>query len=123
MVISNSNFYKNKLEEELARLECELETVGRRNPKNPEDWEPTEKDLNLQTSDQNEMADKFEELDTRVGIETALEEQLDSIKKALKRIKEGNFGKCEICKKPIDEKRLKANPAAAACLKQTLNGS
>ncbi|MBI2628280.1 MAG: TraR/DksA C4-type zinc finger protein [Candidatus Niyogibacteria bacterium] len=116
-MISNLDFYKNKLEEELARLERELETVGRRNPENPDDWEPTEKDLNLQTSDQNEMADKFEEFDTRVGIETALEEQLNNVKKALKRIEEGNFGKCEICQKPIDEKRLKANPAASACLK------
>lgn len=119
-MISNLDFYKNKLEEELARLERELETVGRRNPKNPEDWEPTEKDLNLQSSDPNEMADKFEEFDTRAGIETTLEEELVSVKKALKRIKESNFGKCEICQKPIDERRLKANPAAAACLKHAL---
>ena len=119
-MISNLDFYKNKLEEEKTRLERELETVGRRNPKNPEDWEPTEKDLNLQSSDPNEMADKFEELDTRVGIETTLEEELNSIKKALKRIKDGGFGKCEICNKPLDENRLKANPAASACLKHAL---
>lgn len=116
-MVLNLDFYKNKLEEEKARLERELETVGRRNPENPEDWEPTEKDLNLQSADQNEMADKFEELDTRVGIETALEEQLNEVKKALERIKKGDFGKCEVCQKPIDEKRLKANTTATACLK------
>lgn len=38
------------------------------------------------------------------------------IKKSLLRIKQGTYGKCENCGRPIKEERLKAMPAATLCL-------
>ena len=36
---TNTEHFKKKLEEEKAKIIAELETVGRINPDNPEDWE------------------------------------------------------------------------------------
>ena len=36
---------------------------------------------------------------------------------ALKRIAEGKYGTCVECGKPIEEKRLMANPIAKGCIK------
>ncbi len=38
------------------------------------------------------------------------------LEKTLKKIKEGNYGICEQCGKPIERKRLKLVPAAELCL-------
>ena len=44
-------------------------------------------------------------------------QNLYEIEDALKRIKEGNFGICECCKKLISKVRLKAVPFTKLCLK------
>ena len=38
----DTNKFKNELEAELQKLESELNTVGRRKPGNPADWEATQ---------------------------------------------------------------------------------
>src|SRR3989338_3301955 len=59
----NTAQYKEKLEEELRAVEGELKTIGRQNPENPNDWEATEKSMDVMTpmADPNESADKIEE--------------------------------------------------------------
>lgn len=42
---------------------------------------------------------------------------LNDINHALRKIEEGAFGACEVCKKAISKVRLKAVPYAALCLK------
>jgi DnaK suppressor protein len=42
---------------------------------------------------------------------------LSDINYALRKLKEGDFGLCEACKKPISKIRLKAVPYALLCLK------
>jgi len=42
---------------------------------------------------------------------------LFEINHALRKLQEGTFGACEICKKPISKIRLKAVPYATLCLK------
>jgi len=116
MTVSNLDFYKNKLKEELSRLERELSAVARRDPENPEAWKTISPELNPQSADPNELADKFEEFDTQFGIGAALDERLRNVKKALERIEDGVYGKCATCDKPIDEKRLNANVAAITCI-------
>ncbi len=43
-------------------------------------------------------------------------EILREIDKALERMKEGTYGLCEVCGKPIEEKRLKAIPWTTLCI-------
>jgi len=44
-----------------------------------------------------------------------LRAQLAAIEAALKRIDQGTYGVCPICKKPISEQRLEMMPEIAAC--------
>lgn len=52
-----------------------------------------------------------------VILEQRLKKDLGEIEAALKKIKDGTYGRCERCKKPIDPARLEAKPQAVYCLK------
>ncbi len=52
-----------------------------------------------------------------VVLEQRLKKDLKEIEAALKKIKDGTYGICERCGKPIDAKRLEVKPEAVYCLK------
>ena len=108
--------FKDKLTQEKARLEIELSGIGRQNPNNPNDWEAKVEDLDVLPADENEVADKFEELEENKSIITQLEAQLRQVNSALEKIEEGTFGVCEVCGEAIEEARLDANPSAKTCM-------
>lgn len=110
-------YFKEKLEKERERLEKSLEYVGKKSSNVPGDWETSLGDLNIETSDKNELADVFEEMETRAAIEDKLEEGLTLVNQALGRIKKGTYGICQTCKKPVEEKRLEVNIVAKNCIK------
>lgn len=105
-------YFKSKLEAEQKKLEGELATVGRINPDNASDWQPTPAALDTIASDENEMADSIEEYEEHSAVLKDLEIQLNDVKRALKKIEDGNYGICEISGEPIEKERLEANPAA-----------
>ncbi|TAL48836.1 hypothetical protein EPN83_03540 [Patescibacteria group bacterium] len=109
------NDLKAKLETELALLERELKTVGRRNPANPEDWEPTPAPLDTSAADESEVADTFEEFESNTAVLKQLEIRYNEVKRALDRLEKGTYGKCEVCGRAIEPDRLEANPAATTC--------
>ena len=111
--------FKNKLQKEKTRLETELKEVGRRNPSNTKDWEPLPPEMDTRTSEQSELADKFEEMENRSAVEIHLEEKLEEVNAALGRLEKGRYGICEVCGEKIDEKRMEANPAASTCVKHS----
>lgn len=108
--------FRDRLETEKKTLESELSSVGRINPSNPSDWEATPADLNIPQADKNEVADKMEEFEERAAVETALEGRLNEVRAALERVEKNIYGKCKVCGKEIEEKRLEANPAAETCM-------
>lgn len=105
-------YFKGKLEEELLNVKKELLTVGRINPDNPKDWEPTKADFNIPESDKNDMADEIEEYEERSAILKDLEIRFNEIKDALKRIENGTYGIDAVDGEVIPRERLEANPAA-----------
>lgn len=111
--------FQEKLVEEQKRLENELATVGRVNPANPQDWEPTPEKIDVMRADQNEAADAIEEYEENTAILRELEIRLNQVKRALKKIEDGTYGRCEVGGEPIDTKRLEANPAAMTCIEHT----
>jgi len=115
----NTNHYKKLLEDEKKKLEGELDSVGRINPSNPRDWEPTPEKMDTQYADKNEAADALEEYGERVGVETTLEARLQEVNAALERIEKRSFGICEDGGEEIEDDRLEANPAARTCKKHT----
>ena len=114
----NTDIFKEKLEKELVTVEGELEKIARRNPLNPEDWEPIEA-ADDDRIDDDSVADNLEEFATNTALVRDLETQYDDIKIALEKIKEGKYGICEVSGEPIPEERLKANPSARTCVEHT----
>lgn len=107
---------KQLLQEELNTVEEELQTVGRRNPENEQDWEavPPPADSVL-AGDEFEAADRLEVYEERTGIVKQLEIRYNELKAALAAIDAGTYGTCSVCAKEIEAERLKANRAAHTC--------
>jgi DnaK suppressor protein len=113
----DTEYFKNRLEKEKALVEEEIKTVGSSDPNNPKDFSATSNDMDIDRADENELADKMEELEDNKGILDSLEKQLKDINDALDKIGKGTYGVCEISGEPIERERLEANPAARTCMK------
>lgn len=109
--------FKAKLEKEKALLESELATVGRVNTKHPDEWVATTSGIEVDSADDNEVADKMEELDEHTAILKQLESQLHEVNSALERIQNGTYGICEVSGEQIEHDRLEANPSARTSMK------
>lgn len=62
-----------------------------------------------------DMASETFEREHELSIVESLEGELLLIDEALKRIEAGTYGRCEICKRPIEEERLAERPMARFC--------
>lgn len=111
----NIKHFEEKLREELAILEGELQNIGRKNPSNPADWEAKPDKMDTMASDSNDVADSIESYEENTGILKQLEIRWNEIKSALKRVDDGTYGLCSVDQKPIEMERLEANPAATVC--------
>ena len=109
--------FKERLTAEKVDLEEELSSISTKDTESPGGRDATSGDMEVDSADDNEVADKFEEIEENTGITTKLEGQLAEVKAALERIASGKYGLCEVDGKPIDQKRLEANPAARTCIK------
>ena len=105
---------KEKLEKERDQLLEELRDMGKLNIETGE-WEATPEEMSSREVDQNDMADRFEDFESRSSMIRVLEPRLNNILRALKDLNKGTFGVCEICGKEIEAARLEANPAAKTC--------
>jgi len=109
--------FRKKLLAEQAQLEEELGGIGQKSPESAGGWEATSGGMEVDNADENEVADKLEELEENAGVVSKLDRQLMEVKAALDRIEKGTYGICEICGKPIETERLQANPSARISIK------
>ncbi|MDB5244481.1 MAG: TraR/DksA family transcriptional regulator [Parcubacteria group bacterium] len=107
--------FRKKLEEQKAKLEAEMGSVGRRSLSVPNDWEvmPTEVGTESDLADQ---ADVVMNRESNAAILSDLEARYDAILAALARIEKKTYGICEVCRKQIEDARLDADPAATTCI-------
>jgi len=108
-------YFKAKLLEEKKELVEELGEVAKNEP--GQGWEATSGTMQVDSADENEVADKFEEFESNKGVMDKLQKQLIEVDAALERIEKEVYGICENTKKPIDRDRLEANPSARVSLK------
>lgn len=113
--MKDAAYYKEKLENELQNLKVEMATVGAPNPDAPGDWEAKPENIDINDADPNESADRIESQQENQAILSDFETRYKNVAKALKKIEEGVFGTCEVCKKEIEEDRLGAIPSARTC--------
>jgi RNA polymerase-binding transcription factor DksA len=110
--------FKEVLTKEKEKLEGELVGVGRKNPANSQDWEPTPPPGSEGTlSDPLDIAERTTDFDINASIVADLETRYNEVTSALDRIEEGTYGTCVVSGEPIEEARLTADPAARTCLK------
>lgn len=103
--------FKVKLMEEKKRLEKKLGEMA--HEETDGEYEATFEDLGR---DEEDNAEEVEEYTAKVGITETLEKNLKDVNDALRRIKNGNYGKCENCPGEIRIERLNAYPAARKCM-------
>lgn len=107
---------KEKLETERDTLVGEMKDMGKLNPETNE-WETVPEEMNYVETDQNDMADRFEDFESKSSMMKVLESKWTKVVHALKGIGKESFGKCEVCKKDIESARMEANPSARTCKK------
>jgi len=112
----NTAPHKESLLKELTQLEKELQSVGRINPENINDWEPVANNLNIDTAEDEERASGIVDFDEQSAVEFTLEERYNKVKAALARIENNTYGLCRVCNAPIEEARLDVNPSADTCI-------
>ena len=101
---------------ERKRIEQDLRSIASKDPSVADDWDTRFPHFDVNAS-LEEGADEVEEYATRLSIEHTLEARLQEIDMALGKIKEGPYGVCQTCNKPIDLKRLKIYPGANYCIR------
>jgi DnaK suppressor protein len=111
------NHFKEKLLKRKEQLEKELETFTRKNPKLAGDYETKFPQIDKSgVIGMDEEAQETEAYLNSLPIEHSLELQLQQVVKALKRIQQGDFGKCLRCQGRINPKRLEVLPQANFCI-------
>ena len=111
---------KQRLQEEKKLLEKGLETFAKRDPEVEGNWNSKfpEFDGSETGGSRLEVAqDEVEEYLKRLPLEEAMETKLQNIEKALKKISQKKYGKCEKCNKNITSQRLEVHPSARYCTK------
>ncbi|MCA1708548.1 MAG: TraR/DksA C4-type zinc finger protein [Actinobacteria bacterium] len=72
----------------------------------------------LSTVDQHpaDVGSETFEREKDMAILSTLEDQIAEVEKALERVQDGSYGKCESCGKPIGDERLDVVPTARYCV-------
>ncbi len=89
-------FEKEKIEKELIKLK---ETL----------------DFGDDTDHYEEETDEAEEMGNYLGIKRTQDARLEQIKKALQKIKNGTYGKCDKCGGEIEQRILDVDPESLYC--------
>jgi len=70
-----------------------------------------------ETDDLEEWASEWDDDNVLENLARMTREEIGLIRGALRRMEEGTYGRCEACQRPIGERRLRALPQAAACVR------
>lgn len=108
---------KEQLGEEKKKLTKELKSFAKKDPKLKGNWRTRFPFFDSGSASKDENAEEVEEYEKLLSIEHALELRLKDIDEALAKLKRGDYGYCEKCKKEIEAERLKLVPEARLCLK------
>ena len=110
---------KQKLEKEKMSLEEQLKKFATRDEKMEGDWDTRFPKLDSNVSGGASLeaaANEVEEYSTLLPQEHSMELKLQNINLALKKVKNGQYGVCEKCKKEIPIERLDVSPESKLCL-------
>ncbi len=104
---------ESTLLQEKTKLETELSAFATKSGGSKGDYAATFPEYGDKEEDN---ASEVATYSDNLTLEHTLESSLRDVNNALKRIKEGTYGICKYCKKPIDERRLEARPTSSSCI-------
>lgn len=104
---------KKTLKQEAKRIEKELKALAVEDIRPKDDFDSRFPDWG---SHADENALEVSMYEKTLPVEHALEIRLKEIREALDKIKKGQYGLCQACKRPISLARLAALPEAKMCL-------
>lgn len=117
MNTTDLDYFKKKLVAEKSLIEKDLGKIAKKDTASPGGWDPTAGGMQVDPADDNEVADKLEEMQDNSGIIGNLEIQLQEVNAALERIEKGTYGQDEKTGSAIPRERLEANPSARFAIK------
>ncbi len=98
--------YRELLENERRQLQSELSELGFGDGGGL-DYDPNFADSSQVTAERGEAG----------VLAGQLQETLNEVALALRRLEDGTYGRCEVCGEPIEPARLEAMPATKFCIK------
>ncbi len=104
----NFNTIKNRLLRRQRQVERELKELDNKDPVMVDELAESS-----EPGTESWMADVHNQV---VAVKQNLYQMLSKIKAALVSLKDGKYGKCENCGKPIEPQRLEAVPMATLCI-------
>jgi DnaK suppressor protein len=69
----------------------------------------------LDNPDQGDLALQYSSIESTSVVRETLEDRLNAIEEALRRIEDGTYGRCVECGNEISAERLESEPAAVLC--------
>jgi RNA polymerase-binding transcription factor DksA len=106
-----------KLIKEKEDLEKILNDFATKDAGSPGGWRSNMPEYNQGGANLEEESDEVEAYQNLLSQEASLENRREEVNKALEKIKNGEYGICENCKKDIEIERLQTYPAAKTCQK------
>jgi len=107
------NLLKTKLEAEQKKITAILNNIAVKDPDIEGNYDAKYPNIGDEEGDNIQERAEYEE---NIASEQQLEVDLMRVENALKRIKDGTYGKCLKCDKEISEERLMAFPSAENCI-------
>jgi RNA polymerase-binding protein DksA len=111
----DTDTFRQRLEEERARLTSSAEFLERENPGSLED-ELGEIGSGGTDNHLGDTAGATFDRELDQGLEEGVQQTIADIDAALRKIDEGSYGVCEVCGEPIGAQRLSAIPWARLCI-------
>lgn len=106
---------EKRLKEQKIKAETELASFAQKDERMKGDYDTRFPDFGTPQSP-DEAAMEVSTYASTLPVEYALELRLVDINRALDKIEKGEYGLCEKCGRPIDQKRLEAMPEARTCV-------
>lgn len=103
---------KKDLLERKSKLEQQILGFAERDPKKSDNFNAEFPDFGEK---EDENAAEVADFERNLSMEGTLEQSIEMINRALKKIENGTYGHCEKCGQLISEERLKIMPTATKC--------
>jgi DnaK suppressor protein len=114
-VAVNTDQVRRRLTKERVRLERVLKGLHEGQGPEGQDW-GAGAELSMVDQHPADVGSETFERDKEMSILYNVEAEMSDVDRALRRISEGNYGRCEACGRPIGAARLEARPAARFCI-------